>query len=387
MLKEKLLINFLKRFDAYPFELELYGNHYLIGKGEPDFKVKLNKSLSVKDLLNSTSLTLGEAYMDKDLEIDGDLYYVLDHFLSQIGEFSLNFGAMHKLIFTPLSKVNQKEEVQSHYDIGNDFYELWLDDTLSYSCAYFENEDDTLDQAQRNKIDRILEKLNLEEGMTLLDIGCGWGFLLIEAAKKYGVKGLGITLSEEQYKEANRRIKEEGLEDQIMVRMLDYRDLHKLEHQFDRVVSVGMLEHVGSKNYQEFMDNVDYILKPSGLFLLHFISGMEEHPGDPWIKKYIFPGGVIPTLNQVLNTSIKRDFHVHDIENLRPHYRETLLHWLENFNQNKDIVQEKYGERFVRMWELYLAACAACFDNGVLDLHQILYVKGNNNQLPMTRWY
>lgn len=387
MIRDKLLVSFLNRFDAYPFEIDLNGKTYIVGDGEPDFKVKLNKPLKIKDLLDSTSLTLGEAYMKEDLEIEGDLYYVLDHFLSQIYKFSVNFAAMHNLLFTSRSKDNQKNEVQSHYDIGNDFYSLWLDDTLSYSCAYFKDENDTLTQAQLNKIDRILEKLNLEEGMTLLDIGCGWGFLLIEAAKKYGIKGLGITLSQEQFEEANKRIKEEGLENQIMVRLLDYRDLHKLTHQFDRIVSVGMLEHVGTKNFKTFMSNVDHVLKPSGLFLLHFISGMEESPGDPWIKKYIFPGGEIPTLNQVLNESVTKDFHVHDIENLRPHYRETLLRWLENFNENKETVREMYGDEFVRMWELYLAACAACFNNAVLDLHQILYIKGKNNELPMTRWY
>lgn len=179
--------------------------------------------------MTSTSIALGEAYMDGSLEIEGDLYEALDHFLGQMGKFSTDQNALKKLIFTSSSKKNQEKEVRSHYDIGNDFYKLWLDETMSYSCGYFKHEDDTLYQAQVNKVDYILEKLYLKEGMTLLDIGCGWGFLLIEAAKKYKVYGTGITLSEEQYKECQKRIKEEGLEDYVKVELMDYRDRRSWE--------------------------------------------------------------------------------------------------------------------------------------------------------------
>lgn len=165
---------------------------------------------------------------------------------------------------------------------------------MSYSCGYFKHEDDTLYQAQKNKVDYILEKLYLKEGMTLLDIGCGWGFLLIEAAKKYKIKGTGITLSEEQYKECQKRIKEEGLSDYLEVRLMDYRDLPSDGKMYDRVVSVGMLEHVGRENYQLYLDCVSKVMKDGGLFLLHFISALKEHPGDPWIKKYIFPADLFP---------------------------------------------------------------------------------------------
>lgn len=192
--------------------------------------------------------------------MDGDLYYALDHFLGQMDKFSTDESALKKLIFTSTAKKNQKKEVQSHYDIGNDFYKLWLDDTMSYSCGYFLHEDDTLTQAQINKVDYILKKLYLKEGMSLLDIGCGWGFLLIEAAKKYGVRGTGITLSEEQYKEFRRRIEAEHLEDLLTVELMDYRDLPKYGKTFDRVVSVGMVEHVGRDNYRLFMDCVKEVL-------------------------------------------------------------------------------------------------------------------------------
>lgn len=176
----------------------------------------------------------------------------------------------------------------SHYDIGNDFYKLWLDETMSYSCGYFRNENDSLRQAQENKVDYILSKLCLKEGMSLVDIGCGWGYLLIRAAKKYRVKGTGITLSEEQYREFSRRIREEGLEDLLTVKLLDYRELPETGLTFDRAVSVGMVEHVGRGNYQLFTDCVNSVLKPGGLFLLHFISGLKEYPGDPWIKNTFF---------------------------------------------------------------------------------------------------
>ena len=285
------------------------------------------------------------------------------------------------------SKKNQKKEVSSHYDIGNDFYKLWLDETMSYSCGYFKHEDDTLYQAQKNKVDYILEKLYLKEGMTLLDIGCGWGFLLIEAAKKYKIKGTGITLSEEQYKECQKRIKEEGLSDYLEVRLMDYRDLPSDGKMYDRVVSVGMLEHVGRENYQLYLDCVSKVMKDGGLFLLHFISALKEHPGDPWIKKYIFPGGSVPSLREVMNCMAEDNFHTQDIEDLRLHYNRTLLCWEKNFKDHIEEAHTMFDERFLRMWDMYLSACAATFHNGIIDIHQILMTKGINNDLPMTRWY
>jgi len=307
--------------------------------------------------------------------------------LSQIKDFKVDHKALKKILFVPHTKVRESKDVQSHYDIGNDFYKMWLDETMSYSCGYFKKESDSLYEAQVQKVDYILEKLYLRENMTLLDIGCGWGFLLIEAAKKYKTKGLGITLSKEQFDEFESRIKKEGLEDYLEVMLLDYHDLPKLKRKFDRVVSVGMLEHVGRENYSKFIKIVGKIMEPSGLFLLHYISGQVETQGDPWIKKYIFPGGLIPTLREIVDILPEEDFHVLDIENLRLHYYKTLMHWNDNFEKCKDQVREERGEEFARMWELYLCSCAAGFHNGVVSLHQILCSKGINNDLPMTRWY
>lgn len=183
VMEEKAMIQFLEKFTDYPFLVRFQGHEYNIGEGEPSFTVIFRNPIPVSRLMTSTSLALGEAYMDGELEIEGDLYQALDHFLGQMGKFSADQHALKKLIHTSTSKKNQEKEVTSHYDLGNDFYKLWLDETLSYSCAYFRSENDTLYQAQVNKVDYILQKLYLKEGMTLLDIGCGWGFLLIEAAK------------------------------------------------------------------------------------------------------------------------------------------------------------------------------------------------------------
>lgn len=386
-IKEKQFIRYLKRFDEKPFRIIIKNDEYLIGNGEPTFTARIEKIPPLKDLLNSTSLTLGEAYMRGEIDIYDDLYTALHSLLGQIGKFSSNQKIQKKLIFTSTSKSNQEKEVTSHYDIGNSFYKIWLDPTMSYSCGYFRTEDDTLEQAQLNKIHLILDKLCLEKDMTLCDIGCGWGFLLIEAAKKYGVNGLGITLSKEQKKAFEEKIKKEGLENQLSVELIDYRDLPKTKMKFDRVVSVGMIEHVGRPNYKLFMQTVNKILKPGGLFLLHFISALKESPGDPWIKKYIFPGGVIPSLREIEKIVGDLDFYTVDIQSLRRHYAKTLLCWYNNFLSNRDKVVDMFDEEFARMWELYLCSCAAGFDNGVVDLHQILYTKGINNSLPMTPWY
>ncbi len=367
------------------FNLKTEEEVITIGEGKPQFTVTIHQMPKKAELLSSTSLALGEAYMKREIEVDKDLYEVLDLFLGHMDKFTTNHLHLRKLLHTSTSKKNQKKEVTSHYDIGNDFYSLWLDKTMSYSCAYFKNEDDSLETAQTNKVDHILRKLQLKENMTLLDIGCGWGFLLIEAARKYHTKGVGITLSEEQYKKCNEEIKKNHLEEYVTVKIMDYRELCESGMTFDRVVSVGMIEHVGRDQYKEFMKNVESVLKPGGLFLLHYISALEEHPGDPWIKKYIFPGGVIPSLREIIALFPEFRFYTLDVESLRNHYNKTLLCWRENYLSHYDEVVAMFGEEFARMWDLYLASCAATFHNGVIDLHQILISKGVNNTLPRVR--
>ena len=381
----EFLTSYLGGIIPVAFRIQSGEESMIVGRDRPEFTVTLNEDLDKKELLTSTSLTLGEAYMKEELEVDRDLYEVLNLFLGQMGKFKTDKSALKKLILTSKAKKNQEKEVRSHYDIGNEFYRLWLDETMSYSCGYFKNAEDTLYDAQVNKADHILEKLQLQEGMTLLDIGCGWGFLLMRAAKKYGIKGTGITLSKEQYQKFSEDIEREGLKDCLQVELMDYRDLKHSGAQFDRVVSVGMLEHVGRGNYELFMENAEAVLKPEGLFLLHYISAQKEHEGDRWIKKYIFPGGTIPSLREIIDILPEYEFHVLDIESLRRHYNRTLLCWRENFLKHRAEIARMQGEEFTRMWELYLASCAATFNNGIIDLHQILVSKGINNRLPMTR--
>ena len=387
-IQAKLMEKFLKKFDGTSFCVMFEtGEEIHIGTLPPKFKVLVHEPVAYKKLLQSTSLALGEAYMDGDLEIEGDIVEALDEIFKFQNQFKTNRRALKKLLYTSTSKNNQKKEVCSHYNLGNDFYKLWLDPTLSYSCAYFENGDETLEEAQYKKIDHILKKLCLKEGMSLLDIGCGWGFLLIQAAKKYKIHGVGITLSEEQHHAFSKRIKEEGLEEYLKVELMDYRELITSGMQFDRVVSVGMLEHVGRDNYELFFKNVDAVLKERGIFLLHYISGYGEYPGDAWIKKYIFPGGVIPSLREIISLSADFKYYVQDVESLRRHYVKTLLCWHKAFEEHLPEIGQMFEERFIRMWRMYLCACAASFNNGVIDLHQIQFVKGVNNELPMTRKY
>lgn len=381
------LIHYLHRFDKYCFNVVLHGKSYKIGEGEPKFTVRVNRDIPKKKLFSSTSLALGEAYMNKDIEIEGDLYEALVTVLSQRNQFSLDKNALGSILHTSESKANQKKEVSSHYDLGNDFYSLWLDSSMSYSCAYFKNEDDTLEEAQKNKVHYILEKLHLEKGMKLLDIGCGWGYLLIEAAKKYGVKGYGCTLSKEQCKKGRERIKALGLEKDVKIELTDYRDLESKNMQFDRIVSVGMVEHVGRSNYALYMECANHLLKDGGLFLLHYISGNMEGSKNPWMRKYIFPGGTLPTLREMIHHAYDFDFRVLDVESLRRHYYKTLKCWYENFQKVREKAVEEKGEEFARMWELYLCGCEAAFYLGNIDLHQVLMTKGVNNDLPMTRWY
>ena len=386
---DKIFIkSFLHTFKDESFCVKFWdGDEVKVGENEPLFKIILKKPIPKKDILTSTTLAFGEAYMNGDLEVEGDFSLMLNTVLKYKDKFTTDFKGLPKIFSNLTSTKKQKEEVTYHYDIGNDFYKLWLDDTLSYSCAYFKNENESLGEAQLNKIHHLLKKLNLREGITLLDIGCGWGALLIEAAKLYKIKGLGITLSEEQFKAFKERIEKENLQDYLQVKLMDYRELEKSGILFDRVVSVGMLEHVGRSNYDLFMKCVSKVLKKEGVFVLHYISGLYESEGDAWIKKYIVPGCVIPTLREIISLSADYKFYTVAVESLRMHYYKTLIKWAENFEKNTDKVREMFDEKFVRMWRMYLYSCAACFYTGVIDLHQIVFTKGVNNSLPLTREY
>lgn len=372
-----------------PFDLEYWDGEIIkYGEGEPEFKLIIKNFPSKKELLADPSVALGEAYMKGDIDIEGDLQKFFESIIRNKDSF-MNKNTVFRLaskIKAP-SLIKSKKDIAHHYDIGNDFYSLWLDKTMSYSCGYFKTPTDTLYDAQMNKIHHILKKLNLKEGQHLLDIGCGWGYLIIEAAKLYKVKALGITLSEEQFKKAKERIKEEGLEDLVDVQLMDYRNLEKSNLEFDRIVSVGMAEHVGHTNLPLFFKNVDSVLKESGLFLLHNITNLVETEGNKWITTYIFPGGYLPTLREELNIAADINFRTLDVESLRLHYMKTLEEWCKNFMNHLDEERDMFDDEFLRMWHLYLATCAAAFHYWDIDIHQILFSKGINNTLPMTRKY
>ena len=384
---DSFLVHYLERFNDHCFPVKIGDNEYTIGEGEPEFTIRVNSDIPKKDILVSAELALGEAYMRKDIEIEGDLFKALCVVLGHVNKDSINKKVLSSLFNVGLKKKDQKQQVSSHYDLGNEFYSLWLDKTMSYSCAYFKHEDDSLEEAQYQKVHHILDKLYLKEGMTLLDIGCGWGFLLIEAARKYGVKGYGCTLSEEQWKKGQERIKKFGLEGQVEIELIDYRDVAASGRTFDRIVSVGMLEHVGRPNFPLYMEDASTMLNDGGLFLLHYISDPAEKETSAWIRKYIFPGGCLPSLREMVGIAYDYGMNVIDVESLRLHYYKTLMHWYNNFQGVRDQVEKVRGTEFVRMWDLYLCGCAAGFYIGNMDLHQILMTKGVNNDLPLTRWY
>lgn len=388
MIGDKLFYkNLLKDMFSDPFQLKLWdGSVQNYGEGEPKFKVIFNEPIPKGDIINDPSMALGEGYMTKKLDIEGSVQEVIESLYNNKESFLKHGEKYQKLIkkFKRTIKAS-KENIEYHYDIGNDFYKLWLDDTMTYSCGYFKNENDTLKQAQINKVEHILKKLNLKEGQSLLDIGCGWGELIITAAKQYKVKALGITLSSEQLEKVNERIKAEGLEDLVEVRLADYRELKNIS--FDRVVSVGMLEHVGKDNLTEYFSVVNNLLKDKGVSLLHCITGVNEGGTNTWIDKYIFPGGDLPAIKDLIRDIAELNFELIDVESLRRHYGRTLEHWTKNFENAIPEIEKTKDETFIRMWRMYLNSCAASFNSGNINIHQILFAKGVNNELPWTREY
>ncbi|MFT8341394.1 cyclopropane-fatty-acyl-phospholipid synthase family protein [Clostridium beijerinckii] len=369
------------------FELKLWdGSSEIYGEGNPEFRIIFNEPIPKADIIKDPSLTFGEAYMTKKIDIEGSIQKVIESLYNNQESFLSNSDKYANLLRMATNSIkNSKKNIEFHYDIGNDFYKLWLDDTMTYSCGYFKSKSDSLTQAQKNKVEHILKKLNLKEGETLLDIGCGWGELIISAAKKYKVKAMGITLSSEQLAKAKERIKSEGLEDLLEVELVDYRELKN--RTFDKIVSVGMLEHVGQDHLAEYFSNVNNLLNDKGVSLLHCITSTEVGGNNTWIDKYIFPGGYVPAVRELINCMSDEKFTLIDAENLRLHYGRTLEHWAKNFENALPEIRKTKDETFIRMWRLYLNACAASFNSGNISIHQFVFNKGVNNDLPWTREY
>ena len=375
--------------------IDANGNQFIIGTpaSEQPIKVKiLDKKLHYK-LLFHPDLYLGEAYTDGQLIIEnGTLTDFLDLALMNIGRSEFNiisylinkFRGSYRYLtnfnFIKKSKMN----VSHHYDISDDLYDLFLDPKRQYSCAYFKNDDDSLETAQNNKIQHIIKKLNIKPNQKILDIGCGWGSLAMDIAKSAQCEVTGITLSENQFNYCVKKAKELNLENQLTFKLMDYRELNE---KFDRIVSVGMFEHVGRKFYNKFFKQIDNLLDKDGVSLIHTIGSVNP-PRDPhpWITKYIFPGGYTPSLSEVTTPIEKAGLIVSDIEVLRLHYAHTLRHWKENCIKNKEKIISMFDEKFFRMWEFYLAGCEMAFKWGDQVVYQFQLTK-NYTSTPVTRDY
>lgn len=370
------------------------GTEETYGTGRPCLRLVINDRSVVGRLVKNPALAFGEAYVDGAIDFEGSLddaiqlVHLNQKIIQKFSSVKVGHKAVSKLRRLMKSSIeNEKTDVQHHYDLGNDFFALWLDPTMSYSCAYFKTPQDTLEQAQIQKIDHSLKKLQLKPGEALLDIGSGWGWLIIRAAQLYGVKAVGITVSEEQYRKTQERVKEFNLEHLVEVLLMDYRELAKTGRKFDKIVSIGMFEHVTRAGLPLYMAAVRDMLKPGGLSLLHTITHRVEAPPNPWILKYIFPCGYIPSLRETVWLLPEYDFNLLDVECLRMHYAMTLDRWAENYESKVDLVRKNYGERFVRMWRMYLQSSAASFRHSGLSVNQLLFSKGLNNNLPLIRDY
>ena len=367
---------------------------YKFGSSNPQVRIRLkNKSIERKLFFNP-NLHIGEAYMNEELIIEKG---TIEEFLNLITNCYDDFISNNKFykfyeylssIFMPLQQINQlvnsKNNVAHHYDINEDLYKLFLDKDMQYSCAYFHNPNISLEQAQKDKKEHIIRKLQIDKNMSVLDIGCGWGGMAIEIAKSTGAKVKGITLSENQFKTASERAQKEGLSDKVTFALQDYRNETE---KYDRIVSVGMFEHVGVKYFKTYLSKANDMLKENGVFLLHTI-GQRGKPTatSPWIRKYIFPGGYIPSLSEVMKETQKLNINVTDVEVLRLHYAHTLTRWYQNVLENKDKIIKMFDQRFFRMWEFYLLASKYSFVNMGNVVFQIQIAKNINN-LPLTRNY
>ena len=384
----------------------------------PGFTLMCRSPSVVRSIvLGRDPLRLAEAYFLGDIDIEGDFFEALglkDHLLAIRLTTRERLGALFAALRLPASKgrwpsprpvdsptlhgrsvaahsrKENRDAVAFHYDVSNEFYALWLGGAMVYSCAYFEHPDDDLDRAQEAKLDHICRKLMLRPGEQLLDIGCGWGALVIHAAKHYGVHAHGVTLSRHQLRLARERILEEGLQDQVTVELRDYRDIPG-DDVYDKVSSVGMFEHVGLKNLPVYFATVHRLLKPGGLFLNHGIThdaeGWSKTLSTEFINRYIFPDGQLDMVSNIQRVMERAKFEIADVESLRPHYALTLRHWVARLETHHAQALRYVNESTYRIWRLYMAACALEFESGEIGVHQILASKRSTGRtsLPLTR--
>ena len=391
------------------------GSSHRVGQGPAAFTLVLRDPMLLRRLVTARGpVLLADAYFRGQLDVEGDLYSALalkGHFeglalpwrvkLSMLLDaWRLPSRAEPARAGTLLARLAQRfsrqhtrqsdqQAIAFHYDVSNAFYALWLDTERVYSCAYFKTPDDTLDQAQRNKLEHICRKLRLRPGERLLDIGCGWGALVCWAAKHYGARAHGITLSHEQHDFAQQRIADEGLQNLVSVELRDYRDLQG-EALYDKVSSIGMFEHVGLANMPTYLGVVQRVLRPGGLFLNHGITHDEEgwnHTvATEFINRYVFPDGEFDCVSNIQLGMERAGFEIQDVEALRRHYAMTLRHWVTRLEANRDAALREVDEPTYRVWRLYMAACALEFEAGGTGIYQILATRrGGETSLPLTR--
>jgi len=379
---------------SIPLRVELWnGRSFDFSKEAPRVTIRVPNPSAARYLLSPSLSNLGTAYVEGAIEVKGraaDMIKVVNALarstLQESGKLSRIVRTFHH------DRKKDAEAIRYHYDVSNEFYQQFLDPNMVYSCAYFENGDEDLASAQIKKIDHILKKIQLQPGQTLLDIGCGWGALVIRAAQQYGARCVGITLSENQHALATERVRAAGLEHLIEIRLQDYRDVTGT---FDRITSVGMFEHVGIRHLQEYFGIINRLLADDGVCMNHGITstdpdnGETPYGGGEFIEKYVFPHGELAHIGQVLKAMQQGQLEAFDVENLRRHYAKTCGIWTENFEQNEEKVRELAGDKRFRIWHVYLAGCSYAFEQDWISLYQIVCGKAGraSQALPWSRKY
>jgi cyclopropane-fatty-acyl-phospholipid synthase len=389
-LEARLLRRLLRAVGEPAIELKLWNGESVQAAGAaPVATVRIDDRATLYRILRDPHVGVGDAYSSGDIDIDGDLLqFIKETYRAAAraeprGSFAKRVGAWlrrpgrHGLAAA-------RDNVHRHYDLGNDFYALWLGETMAYTCAYYPTAEATLEQAQTAKMDHVCRKLRLQRGDTVVEAGCGWGSLALHMASRYGARVRAFNISTEQIAFARERCKSLGLQSQVEFIEDDYRNI---SGRYDVFASVGMLEHVGPGHYAELGRVINESLGASGRGLIHSIGRNSPARTHPWIEQRIFPGGYVPSLGEMMN--IFEPFHlsVLDVENLRLHYALTLRHWLQRFESVVDPVRAMFDENFVRMWRLYLNGSIAAFESGTMQLFQVLFTKPDNNDVPLTREY
>jgi cyclopropane-fatty-acyl-phospholipid synthase len=356
--------------------------------GDPIATIAIQDRNTLAGLLRDPEVCFGDAYMDGRIEVEGDLVRLLEVVYEAMERSGAAAGWYSRAasrwmdLWQNNSRSGSRNNIHRHYDLGNDFYKLWLDDQLLYTCAYFPSPSSTLEHAQIAKMDHVCRKLRLQPGEKVVEAGCGWGALALHMAREYGVSVKAYNVSREQIAFARARARAEGLSDRVEYIEDDYRSV---TGKFDVFVSVGMLEHVGLDHFQEFSETIHRSIGDEGRGLLHFIGRNYPAVFSRWIRKHIFPGGFVPTLRQSLSVLEPKNYSILDVENLRAHYAKTLEHWLERFEESRQQVTSMYDSRFARAWRLYLAGSIAAFRGGHLQLFQVLFTGAKREPLFWTR--